>query len=306
MRVAIVGGAGFIGCALAATLRADDAEPVLFDIPDRLAATADLLPGVARVAFDFSSDDDGVARLRGFDALAHLGATTTPAHSMASMQFDARSNIAPSLRLFEAAASAGIGRVVFASSGGTVYGAPSRLPVDEDAPTRPLSAYGVSKVAIENYLAIVPGIDGVSLRVANPYGPFQLRGAAIGVIAHYARRLAQGLPFEVWGDGSVVRDYIAIDDVAAAFVAALRNDQVFSGAYNVGSGTGTRLDAIIALLFDTAGRRVPVNYLPARNFDVPAIVLDSARLRAVSDWRPQVELEAGVRALWQRALHDVS
>jgi UDP-glucose 4-epimerase len=162
----------------------------------------------------------------------------------------------------------------------------------------------VSKLAIEHYLAIVPGIEGISLRVANPYGSFQLRGAPVGVIANYARRLAHDMPIEVWGDGSVVRDYVAIEDVAAAFVAALCDAAVRPGVYNVGSGQGLRLGAIIALLFETAARQVAVRYLPARKFDVPAIVLDCSRLRESGAWRPRVELREGVRALWREAVRD--
>jgi UDP-glucose 4-epimerase len=298
VRVALIGGAGFIGCAVASALAARGMSPVLFDIPARLAATADLVPDAERVPFDFALDADAAPVLGGFDALAHLGATTHPARSMDSMVYDAASNIPTSVRLFEAAAERGIERLVFASSGGTVYGSPSRLPVRESAPTNPLSAYGVSKLAIEHYLALIPGVQGISLRLANPYGSFQLRGSAIGVIARYARRIAEGQPLEVWGDGSVVRDYIAVEDVAEAFVAALCG-RLPAGTFNVGSGEGVRLDEIIALLFATSGRTVPVEYLPARRFDVPSIVLDCAALRAQAPWVPRIALAEGIASLWR-------
>jgi UDP-glucose 4-epimerase len=300
VRVALVGGAGFIGCAVAEALARRGDAPVLLDLPRRLEATADLAPGAPRVAFDFATAVDPTPAVAGFDALVHLGSTTHPARSMASMHYDAASNIAPSLALFEAAARRGIPRVVFASSGGTVYGAPSSLPVDEEAATRPLSAYGVSKLAVERYLALVPGVAGVSLRIANPYGIFQLRGAPVGVIANYARRLAHGEPLEIWGDGSSVRDYIAIEDVATAFLAAL-GDVLPAGVYNVGSGQGVRLDEVIRLLFEVAGRHAPVHRLPARGFDVPAIVLDCSRLRSACGWAPRTDLPTGIAALWEAA-----
>jgi UDP-glucose 4-epimerase len=302
MRIALVGGAGFLGCAIADRLQRDGHAVALLDLPSRLAATAQLAPGAARVAFDFATEDAASALAGGFDALAHLGSTTHPAHSMASMVYDATSNIAPSVRLFEAAVAAGVGTIVFSSSGGTVYGAPVRLPVVEDAAAGPLCAYGVSKLAIEHYLRLVPGTRAISLRVANPYGVFQLRGAPIGVIARYARQLAAGVPIEVWGDGSIVRDYIAIEDVADAFATALAAPGIASGTYNIGSGTGTSIDGIIALLFGIAGRQTRVDYLPARSFDVPAIVLDATRWRDQSGWHPRIPLEQGVGALWRAAL----
>jgi len=301
VRVLIVGGAGFLGSGLAQALRARHWSPRVLDTAPRLAAAAHLLEGVPTAAFDFSRDAADPALFAGHDALVHLACTTNPAQSMDAIAWDAESNIAPSVRLFDAARAAGVARVVFSSSGGTVYGAPARLPVAESDATRPLSAYGVSKLAIENYLALYPDLRGVSLRVANPYGPYQLIGTAVGVIARYVATVARREPIEVWGDGSVVRDYIAVSDVVAAFTAALATPELVPGAYNVGNGAGESVNEIVAAVFAAAGYQVPVNYLPARPYDVPAIFLDSSRFRAGTGWAPKVDLEAGVRDLWAAA-----
>lgn len=297
MKALVVGAGGFLGSAVVAAMRRAGHAVAVADTPARLERCTDLGPCEAH-RYDFSRDVPPAGMLAGIDAVIHLGCTTNPAHSMADMAFDADSNIGPSIRLFEAAARAGVARVVFSSSGGTVYGAPVRVPVDESAPTRPLSAYGVSKLAIEQYLALQPGIRGVSLRVANPYGPFQLRGSAIGVIARYLLAVSRGEPLEVWGDGSVVRDYIAIDDVADAFVAATASPGLAAGAYNVGTGVGTSIKHVIEMIFAASGRRVPVIYRPARGYDVPEIVLDSSLFAEATGWRAGTTLEEGVARLW--------
>lgn len=302
MRVLIVGAAGFIGCAAVRALETAGISVRLADTQERLLRCDDLLGSRDAAVFDFSTQRAPPELFDGVDSMIHLGYTTNPAHSMEAMAFDAGSNIGPSIQLFEAASQAGVRRVVFSSSGGTVYGAPAELPVRERAPTDPLSAYGVSKLAIEKYLAICPGVEGISLRVANPYGGFQLRGATVGVIARYLLAVRRGESLEVWGDGSVVRDYIAIDDVARAFAAAVSGCDVAPGAYNVGSGIGASIADIIELIFRASGKTVPVNYLPARGYDVPAIVLDSSRFSDQTGWQAQTGLADGIAALWQQVI----
>ncbi|MBA2237818.1 MAG: NAD-dependent epimerase/dehydratase family protein [Lysobacter sp.] len=300
MRVLIVGAAGFIGKAVADALAEAGIESRLADTRRRLERSDDWLPGRDVREFDFSRQAASEELLDGVDALVHLGCTTNPARSMADMAFDADSNIGPSIRLFESAARAGIARVIFASSGGTVYGVPECARVCEDAPTVPISAYGVSKLAVERYLAICPGVCGISLRVANPYGAGQLRGSAVGVIARYLLAVSRGQPLEVWGTGSVIRDYIAIADVAQAFLSAVVTRDIAPGPYNVGSGEGASINEIISRIFAVSHRRVHVEYQEARGYDVPAIVLDSTRFRSQSGWHPRTGLDQGISELWSR------
>lgn len=302
MRVLIVGAAGFIGCAVVRVLETAGINVRLADTHARLLRCDDLLGGRDVVVFDFSNQRAPSELFDGVDVMIHLGCTTNPAHSMEAMAFDAGTNIGPSIHLFEAASQAGVRRVVFSSSGGTVYGAPAELPVRENAPTDPLSAYGVSKLAIEKYLAICPGLHGISLRVANPYGDFQLRGAAVGVIARYLLAVSRGESLEVWGDGSVVRDYVAIDDVARAFATSVSKCDVAPGAYNIGSGIGTSIADIIDMVFRASGRTVQVTYMPARGYDVPAIVLDSSRFSDQTGWEARTALADGIAALWQQVI----
>ncbi len=299
--VVITGGAGFIGTALAKALAVEGYTPLVLDTASRLAAVGSSLEGVETGILDFPEIEDIGTRLRGATALYHLACTTNPSLSMESMVCDAKANIAPSLALFEAAAVAGVKRIVFASSGGTIYGVPRILPVGEDGDKAPLCAYGVSKLAVENYLSLYgqsTAVETISLRPGNPYGPYQLCGVTIGVIARYLSLIAAGEPLEVWGNGGVVRDYIWIEDLAQAFVLALRDD-LPTGAYNIGSGIGMSINDIIALIFRVTGRKVPVRNLPARSFDVPGIVLDSARFRELTGWKPQTPIEEGIALMWR-------
>lgn len=271
---------------------------MVLDLPGRL----DALPRCEKIAFDFSTQPLEFARhARPGDRLVHLGCTSHPAASMDDPAEDAEANLVSSVRLFQAAAGAGVDRVVFASSGGTVYGRIDTTPVTEEHATRPLSAYGACKLGVESYLQLVPGLTGVSLRVANPYGEGQLQGAPVGAIARFVGQAAAGAPIEVWGDGRVVRDYIAVADVAHAFELAIIRPSLAPGAYNIGTGRGTDLNEILALLGRIAGRPLAVRHGSARSYDVPAIVLDSARFRSATGWTPGVALEQGIRALWDVA-----
>ncbi|MDP0928013.1 NAD-dependent epimerase/dehydratase family protein [Paracoccus onubensis] len=300
-RIVITGGAGFLGTALARRLRSDGDEVCVLDLPDRLTAVADLLAGVETRPFAFP-DITGIEQaFTGATALVHMACTTTPASSMTDMARDAAENIAPSVAIFQAAGQAGISRVIFASSGGTVYGDPKTLPVPENAAGGALSGYGVSKLAIENYLRLVAGkagFTGISLRIGNPYGRFQLRGATVGIIANYLRHIHAGRAPEVWGDGSVVRDYIHIDDVTSAICIALAAPELSSGSYNIGSGTGYSINDIFAAIRRVTGTDLALRYKPARGFDVDAIVLDTTEFRRVTRWSPQVGLETGITELW--------
>lgn len=298
MRVLITGGGGFLGRAIIGQLLDAGTNVVVLDLPARLGG----LPGCDTRPFDFSREPLALSRhARAGDRLLHLGCTSHPAASMADPAGDVEANVASSIRLFQAAAAAGVDRVVFASSGGTVYGRIDELPVEESHVTQPLSAYGVSKLAVEHYLELFPGLRGISLRVANPYGAGQLEGTPVGAIAHFINSALRDVPIEIWGDGKIVRDYIAVEDVAAAFALALAAPELAAGPYNIGTGRGTSLNDVLDLLSAISGRTLDVRHGQARNYDVPAIVLDSARFSRATGWSARIGLEDGVRRLWETA-----
>jgi UDP-glucose 4-epimerase len=307
--ILLFGGCGFLGKSLADRLHAHGHRLKIFDRPEAIARRSKEAPGPIYQAGDYAQIEHEGSLFEGVSAVVHLVHSTTPSTSMLDVAFDAESNIGSSIRLLDAVRRHGIPRFLFVSSGGTVYGAPPRLPVSEDAPTAPLCAYGVSKLAIEKYVQLYSrtyGVEGIIVRLANPYGPHQLAGTTVGAIANFLLRVARDEPIEIWGDGSTVRDYVYIDDVTEAMEALLVRPAVPSSLYNVGSGKGYSLQDILAVIREVCGVEPKVEYRPARSIDVPAIVLDVSRLERELNWRASVALSEGVERLWRQLRRGVA
>ena len=301
-RCVIVGGCGFLGAHVAAALLRRGHRVRVFD---RVPSPAALPPEVSRDLEILVGDwGDGAAlsrALEGAELLAHCVGLTLPQNSNDDMAYDVTGNVVGSLRLLEAARRAGVRRVLFTSSGGTVYGIPRRVPIDEDHPTEPISSYGITKLAVEKYLHLyrhLYGIDYAALRISNPYGPGQNPRAAQGAVAVFLGRLARREPIEIWGDGSVVRDYLYVEDVGEAAALAFEHSGPV-GVVNVGSGRGLTLNELIEALFEATGVRVPVRRTPPRPVDVPVNVLDVGRARRFLGWSPSTPLPEGLVRTWE-------
>lgn len=294
MKVILVGGAGFIGLAAIEAL-SREAQIHVVDTARRLkrarleasaitiTATEDICGGLESV-------------IAGADVLIHLAWSSLPAASMKNVIDDAQNNIVGSLSTFTAAANAGIKKIIFASSGGTVYGNTCILPIEETQATNPVSAYGVSKLAVERYLQLIAfhhGVSGVSLRIGNPYGPYQLAGTPIGLVANFIRQLRAGAPLRIYGDGEVVRDYIWIDDLASA-IALAAEVNMESGEYNLGSGEGHSINEVADLVERACGIRTHREHVPQRSFDASKVVLSSVKFTAATNWRPTIPLREGI------------
>ena len=297
MKVVIFGGGGFIGSTIADRLLLDGHELRIFERP-RVASYRKFAESerVEWVAGDISSTHDVSDAISGVDIVLHLVSTTLPKSSNDDPIYDVQSNVVATLQMLNAMVAHNVRKIVFISSGGTVYGKPMYLPIDENHPTDPLVSYGITKLAIEKYLQMYShlyGIRAITLRVANPYGERQrieTAQGAVGVFLHHALR---GLPIEIWGDGSVTRDYIHVSDVAEAFVRAME----YSGAksfFNISSGAGTSLNELIGMLEDVAGKPVEVRYLPSRSFDVPVSVLSNDLARDELKWTPSISMRDGI------------
>jgi UDP-glucose 4-epimerase len=186
-----------------------------------------------------------------------------------------------------------------------VYGTPQRIPISEDHPTDPISSYGITKLTIEKYLKLYRELHGLEycvLRLANPYGEGQRTDRGQGAVAVFLDRVAGGMPIEIWGDGSVVRDYIYVGDVVEAMTAAAFGDAP-SRLYNIGSGQGTSLLELVDAIGAVTGRKPSIDFKPSRPFDVPASVLDISRARRELGWQPRTTLGEGLRRTfeWARA-----
>jgi len=298
--VAVLGGAGFLGSHLTEALLARGRAVRVFDRPsvDR-RNLAGLRGDWHFLGGDLVNEEDLRRVVDGAGTVYHLVSTTIPATSNRNPVYDVESNLVSTLKLLELSRAAGVERVVFVSSGGTVYGPPETLPIPEDHPTRPQVSYGVVKLAIENYLGLYHRLHGLAatiVRLANPYGPRQDPAGAQGAAAVFLGRVARGEPIEIWGDGSVVRDYVYVADAVAGILAAAAGAPF--GIYNIGSGRGVSLRELLEAIARVAGRRPEVRYSPGRPFDVPENVLDIARARADLDWEPEVGLEDGLARTW--------
>jgi UDP-glucose 4-epimerase len=242
----------------------------------------------------------------GVHTVLHFVSTTTPASSMNDMAFDVSSNLFPLLNLLKIMSARRIPRLIFSSSGGTVYGIPPNLPASETDPADPISSYGITKLAMEKFIGLHAHNHqprGTILRIGNPYGPYQMIGTAIGSIAHFTMCHARLQPIQIWGDGSVVRDYIFIDDVCRALVQIVEDETFPGGVYNLASGRGYSLLDLIVELEKVSERKAVRSFLDAREMDVPAIVLNVAKLRkALPSWGPTVSIADGIERMWREAI----
>lgn len=293
MQALVLGGNGFIGSYLVDKLLQSGNRVRVYDRgPERFR---DPLPSVEYVFGDFSDGANLAEALVNVDVVYHLISTTVPATSNMDPIADISGNLINTVKLLDLMRMQSVNRIVYLSSGGTVYGKPDYSPIDESHPLRPISSYGVVKVAVENYLHMffeLHGIGYAALRASNPYGARQGHTGLQGVIGTYVNRLIDGLPIEVWGTGEVIRDFIHVEDVAELCVKAGVSDAV--GSFNAGYGTGASIIEIIDLLKQSTGIDIKPVFKPGRDFDVPHAVLDITETKALFDWAPRVSLTEGI------------
>ncbi len=238
--------------------------------------------------------------VEGMEVVYHFVSTTLPKTSNDDPIYDVRSNLVDTLQLLESCVDAGTRKVIFASSGGTVYGPPRTTPVSEDHPTDPISSYGITKLAVEKYLGLfyhLHRLDYAALRISNPYGPYQDPEGQQGAIGVFLHRILTGRPITIWGDGSIVRDYLYIADLVEALELAA-GKETRRKVLNVGSGRSVSLNALIACMTEVVGEQPLVEYLPPRSLDVPVNVLDIGWAREYLGWEPRVELTEGIARTW--------
>jgi UDP-glucose 4-epimerase len=311
MRVLVTGGAGFIGAGLVERLLAEGEE---VDVIDDLStgSLANLGPARARAdgRLSFHRLDirhPGLADLVGQrrpEMIFHLAAQADVRVSVENPALDAEINVLGSLHVCQAALDAGTRKVVFAGSGGTLYGVPEALPVAETHSRRPVSPYGVAKKAVGDYLHYyreIRGLDSTILALANVYGPRQDPHGEAGVVAIFAGKLlAEEAPI-IFGDGTQTRDFVFVDDVVDAFARARYGGSGLLA--NVGTGTETSVNELFAVMARLTGFDEPATYAPARTGELARSALDPTLLGEQLGWKPAHTLEDGLdRTLaWFRA-----
>jgi UDP-glucose 4-epimerase len=300
-RCLVLGGAGFMGAPLVELLRQEGIPVRVFDQRECPADWLTSTGGAVEVVQGNFLDTELVAKtVRDCQYVFHLVGTTVPVTSNRDPVFDVQTNLVGTLRLLEACVRAKVRQIVFSSSGGTVYGEASTLPIPETHATQPRSSYGITKLAIEKYLSLcsdLHGLDYTVLRIGNAYGPRLPLGGEQGVVGAFLARLKEGLPIALWGDSSVVRDYVYVDDVARAFRAAL-GQRSPCRIFNIGTGVGTSLLQLISLMEKTTGLRAEVKKHPGAQSGVSANVLDPSQAQRHLGWKATTSLEAGLARTW--------
>lgn len=297
-KILVLGGCGFIGSHVVDVLVERGFGVRVLDRQSE--ALRSPLPGVEYQRGDFSDAALLSEALIGVDAVIHLVSSTVPSTSNISPVADIQGNLINTVNLLASMRALGVRNIVYLSSGGTVYGIPKRDPIPEDHPTDPISSYGIVKLAIEKYLQMESYLHGLRhciLRVSNPYGPRQGHGGVQGVIGTYLWRIARSQPIEIWGDGTVVRDFLHVRDVADLAVTAVDSD--VTGVFNAGSGEGTSILEIVDHIGSVLGEPLSPVFKPGRNFDVPRAVLDISRTRHTLNWGPKISLAEGIQETWQ-------
>ena len=246
---------------------------------------------------DFRDTDALRYSLEGCHTVFHLVGSSTPKSSNDYPSKDLANNLAPTLDLLDMCVKSGVKQVIFTSSGGTVYGAHNYLPIDEEHPTYPICAYGVTKLANEHYMRLYANLYAINMtviRLANPYGPFQSIEKGQGIIGTYCQAIKNNQKLKVWGDGSVVRDYIHINDVVRAY-ASLITDTPEYKCLNLGTGIGTSINQLIDIFREISPRAIEIDSLPGRDVDVPKNVLDIKWFCSEYNWQPQISLFDGIK-----------
>jgi UDP-glucose 4-epimerase len=299
MKALVIGGNGFIGSHLVDELMKRGWHVVVLDFQERRFGQ---MPKAAHfIRGDLNQTYLVREALTGVDTVFHLAWATIHETSNQDPTADITANLLPSIQLFEMCRLIGVRRIVFTSSGGTVYGQPQTIPIGEQHPQNPLNGYGITKLAVEKYLQMfhhLHGLDYAILRPSVPYGPRQNPLGRQGAVAVFLHRISQGLPITLWGDGSVTRDYFFISDLVQALITVANIDLDSQRVFNIGGPEEISLIQLIKYIEDTIDKKAHLEYLPGRKFDASRIVLDTSLAQKLLHWHPEVEIEQGLEKTW--------
>lgn len=285
MNILILGAAGFIGTNLVIELLKDSQNRLTLvdEKPEYFAAYPAEAAG--RVSFKYTlfneaTDFEGI--LQGQDIIYHLISTNNPTSSNKNIEKEITDNIIISVKLLEACVSNHIKKIIFISSGGTVYGNTTMCPIQEDTQTNPITTYGIQKLTIEKLIYLYSylyGIDYRIIRLSNPYGPYQRPNGKLGVVTTFLFKAINNYEIDVFGDGTVIRDYIYISDAVRGIMTIVKGNSRYK-IFNLGSGIGTSINEILNMIRNELHIPIRVNYTKKRAVDVAVNILDISRYEA--------------------------
>ena len=294
MKVLVLGGNGFIGSHIVDQLLLRKHEVCIFG---RGADKFQANKNVKCYAGDFSDTLLLSEALTHVDVVVHSISTTVPSTSNHDPVADIQQNLINTVKLLQSMRQSKVNRLIYLSSGGTVYGKPTQLPVPESHPLNPICSYGVVKVAIEHYIGMFKelyGLKAIILRPSNPYGPRQGHGGVQGALSTFLFNNMQHKKINIWGDGEIKRGYIYIQDLAELCCLAVESQA--EGIFNVDSGESHSLNTLIKLIEQTTGIKSNIEFQGARAFDVQDIRLDIAHAKSTFNWKPQYTISEGIAA----------
>jgi UDP-glucose 4-epimerase len=292
-RALVTGAAGFVGGHLWRSLLAQGVDATGLDI---VPSKRGVPEGARLLEVDIR---DGAAVRRAIDEVRpdvvyHLAAQPSVSISMREPVADVQTNVIGSIELAQASITAGVRRFVFFSTGGALFGAPKVIPIAEDYPAAPESVYGASKLATERYLKVLTSNSDLELSVVRPgniFGPWQDPHGEAGVVAIFAMRMLAGEPVVIFGDGGQLRDYVYVEDVVSAAIAAGEHEAT---TCNIGTGVTTSTKQVFDAVAQAVGYERPPVYEPERAGDIAQISQDSSKARAVWKWSPEVDFQEGI------------
>ncbi len=302
MKIVLLGGNGFIGTHIVDQLRQPGHDVHVYDRSQEHVRKP--LKDVTYHIADFNDTSRLSRVIDGADIVYHLISTTVPSTSNLEPIRDIQENLESSVRLLQLMLDNKVNKIVFLSSGGTVYGIPEILPIPESHSLHPICSHGIVKVAIENYLHMfhkLYGLNYIILRASNPYGARQCNYGVQGVISTIIEKAIRNEVIELWGDGSIVRDFIYVEDLARLSTRVI--DKAVQGIYNAGSGIGYSILEIIHIIESEFGKKLNIQHKSGRIFDVPKIVLDISKVKTVTDWVPTTSLQDGLKQTIDQMKH---
>ena len=294
MKIAIYGGNGFLGQYLINYLLLEDKHFLrVVDRSENQHLTSSKNSKFEQAIGNFSNESLIKSTLKGVDIAYHLVSTTLPASSNINPLLDLEQNLLSTIRFLEISRDSGVKKIIFFSSGGTIYGDVNIGRLRESDQTNPICSYGIQKLAIEKYLYLFDklyGLDYGILRIANPYGANQNISKKQGFIQTAISNAMLDKPIEIWGDGEIVRDYLHAQDVANAAAKLIYYDGP-NHIFNIGSGVGHSINQIISKIEGILGRKIQVDYKPSRIFDLQSNILDISLAKKELSWYPEITLD---------------